>query len=112
MLKILESFGLARSGAEVYIYLAKKGPKTGKEIASKTRLSEAEIWSTLKSLQKKGFVSASAEHPVLFFALSFEQVVDMMITLKDEEAQTIKETRKELLSSWRDITRKKNQADT
>jgi sugar-specific transcriptional regulator TrmB len=112
VLKILENFGLARSDAEVYVYLAKKGSRTGKEVANAMKLPKAQIYRILESLQKRGFISTEAERPAFFSALAFEQILDMIITLKDEEAQAIKETRGELLSSWRTFTRNKKQVDT
>jgi len=112
VLKILESFGLARMDAEVYVYLAKKGPKEEKEIANALKLSKTQLSSMLESLQNKRFISTNPECPALFYALAFEQILDMMITLKDEETRVIKETQKELLSSWRAITRNKKQAGT
>jgi sugar-specific transcriptional regulator TrmB len=111
VLKILESFGLARPDAEVYVYLAKKGPKAGKEIANALKLSKTQLSPILERLQKRRFISTNAERPALFSALAFEQILDVMITFKDEEAQTLKETRKELLSCWRAITRNKKQAN-
>lgn len=111
VIKILESFGLARPDAEVYVYLAKKGPKARKEIANALKLSRTQLSAILERLRKRRFVSTNPERPALFSALAFEQILDVMINFKDEEAQTLKETRKELLSRWRAITRNKKQTN-
>jgi sugar-specific transcriptional regulator TrmB len=112
VLRTLEGFGLKRLDAEVYVYLAKKGPQKGKDLASTMKLPKNQLYSILKSLQNKGFVNANIERPALFSAVAFEQIIDMIINVKDEEARAIRETRKELLSSWRAITRDKKHADT
>jgi sugar-specific transcriptional regulator TrmB len=109
VLKILESFGLARTDAGVYVFLAKKGPLNGEDIADAMNLSKNQLRQILKSLQDKGVVNA--ERSALFSALAFEKVLDMVISMKDEEAQVLKETKEELLSSWRAITQDKKQKD-
>ena len=112
VLKTLESFGFSKVGAEVYVYLAKRGPKEGKDLAIAMKLPKNQLYHILATLQKKGFVYTNTESPALFSALAFERLLDMMIELKDEEAQVTRDRRKELLSSWRAITRNKKQADT
>jgi sugar-specific transcriptional regulator TrmB len=98
--------------AKAYVYLAKNGPKREKEIAVAMKLGKDHVCASLKILQKKGFISQNAEFPELFSALNFEKVLDLMITLKDEEAYALEETRKELLSSWRTLTQNKKQHNT
>ena len=112
MLRVLESFGLARKDAEVYVFLTKKGPQKGQDLARIMKVSKPQLYSVLKSLQNKGFVNASVERVDLFSAVAFEQILDMSIKVKNEEAQAIRETRKELLFSWRTITQDGKQTDT
>ena len=110
VLKTLESFGLTRKDAKAYIYLAKKGPKGGKDLAIALKLTHPQLNSILVNLQKKGFICASAQRQDLFLALAFEQILDMMIEIKDEEAQAVRKTREELLHSWGTITKKTTNA--
>ena len=106
VLKTLENFGLTKKDAKAYVYLAKKGPKEGKDIAIALNLTQPQLTSTLVRLQKKGFIHTSAQCPDLFSAFTFEQILDMMIAIKDEEAQAVRETHEELLSSWGAIPEK------
>jgi sugar-specific transcriptional regulator TrmB len=103
VLKTLEGIGLSRMDAEVYVYLAKKGPKKGHELADALQVTKQQLYPSLKNLKNKGIITASLERPALFSAVSFEKVVDLLIAIKVEQAKAIKETKKELLDSWRSI---------
>jgi sugar-specific transcriptional regulator TrmB len=103
VLKTLEGFGLSRTDAEVYVYLAKKGPKKGRMLANALQVTKQQLYPSLKNLKNKGIVTASLERPALFSAVAFEQVVELLISIKVEQAKAIKETKKELLDSWRSI---------
>jgi sugar-specific transcriptional regulator TrmB len=104
VLKTLEGFGLSRIDAEVYVYLAKKGPKKGRELANALQVTKQQLYPSLKNLKNKGIVTASLERPALFSAVAFEQVLELLIEIKVEQAKAIKETKKELLDSWRSIS--------
>jgi sugar-specific transcriptional regulator TrmB len=105
VLKTLEGFGLSRIDAEVYVYLAKKGPKKGRELANALQVTKQQLYPSLKNLKNKGIVTASlGRRPALFSAVAFEQVVELLISIKVEQAKAIKETKKELLDSWRSIS--------
>jgi sugar-specific transcriptional regulator TrmB len=103
-MKTLEGFGLSRIDAEVYVYLAKKGPKKGRELANALQVTKQQLYPSLKNLKTKGIVTASFERPALFSAVAFEKVVELLIKIKVEQAKAIKETKKELLDSWRSIS--------
>jgi hypothetical protein len=40
--------------------------------------------------------------------LPFEEVIDLFIEVKKEQAKTMQESREELLSSWRETIKKEN----
>ena len=103
VLKTIEAFGLSRMDAEVYVYLAKEGPKKGRELAKALQVTKQQLYPSLKNLKEKGVVTASLEHPALFSALAFEKVVELLIAVKVEQAQAFKETKKELIDSWQSI---------
>jgi sugar-specific transcriptional regulator TrmB len=108
IIKTLQGFGLERIDAEVYVYLAKKGPQKGLDIADALKIRKHQLYSTLKNLQSKGVVTASPEHPALFSAVAFEKALDLLVEANLEQAKAIKEIREELLSSWRDMTKRDN----
>lgn len=105
ILETLEEFGLSRIEAEVYVYLSKRGPQAIVDITSATKLSKSQLFTILEKLKKKGFIYISSQGPVMFFALAFEKIIDTMITIKDEEAKSLKKTQEELLLNWRILTR-------
>jgi sugar-specific transcriptional regulator TrmB len=103
VLKTLEGFGLSRTDAEVYVYLAKKGPKKGREVAKALQITKQQLYPSLKNLKHKGIVTVSLERPALFSAVTFEKALELLIIIKVEQAKAIKETKKELLTSWRSM---------
>ena len=105
VLKTLQSFGFAKRDAEVYIYLAKKGPRNPLEIASALRIRRHHLLRILKKLQAKGIVTASPEQPVYFSALAFEKTLDLLVKANINQAKSIKESKQQLLSNWRDLTK-------
>ncbi len=103
VLKTLSDLGLTRLDSKVYIYLAKMGPKKGREIAKALKVQKPQLYRSLKSLQNKAIVSATLERPARFSAVSFEKVLDLFIRTKLEEAQNIQTEKDKLLSSWQTI---------
>jgi sugar-specific transcriptional regulator TrmB len=112
VLLVLESFGLNHVEAEVYIYLARKGPKPREDIARVMKLPGIRSHQVLESLKKKGFIYISNETCEIFAALNFSEAIDMMIAIKDEETKIMRETKRELLSSWLAINQRKKQDTT
>ena len=108
IIKTLEGFGLNRTDAEVYIYLAKKGPLSIGEVAAALKLSTQKLYHILKSLQDKGIVIINLGHPTLFSALPLDEVLELYIIVNARQAQVIKENKAELLASWRSIIEENN----
>jgi sugar-specific transcriptional regulator TrmB len=106
VLRTLEGFGLKRIDAEVYVYLAKKGPQKGLDVADALKIRKQQLYLILKNLQSRGVVIASPEHPALFSAVAFEKLLDLLVEANMEQAKAIKETKEELLSSWRSMTKR------
>jgi len=100
VLKTLEGFGLSRLDAEVYVYLAKKGPQKGRELANAIQVTKQQLYPSLKNLKDKGVVTVSLERPALFSAVAFEKVIELLIAIKVEQAKAFEETKKELMESW------------
>lgn len=97
MIKALVSLGIKRMDAEVYVYLAKKGPEKGVNLAKALNFSRKKIGDSLKNLQTKGLVSK--DHTI-FSALPFEEALDLLIKMEKKQAQAMHESREELLTTW------------
>ena len=106
MQKTLESLGFTETDAQIYVYLATEGPRKAKDIAEALNLQKQKIYNTLKNLQKKAIVNASPEHPARFSAVLFEKVLDQLIKAKMEQQKALQEGKKELLTTWKFITKK------
>jgi len=103
VLKILDGFGFSRRAAEVYIYLAKTGPKNGKDLAAGLKMSKQQLYIALKSLEGKDVITSDIEHNRVYSALSFEELLKAYIELNEQQAEVIKQEKEELLESWRNM---------
>ena len=101
MIKILRKFGFSKADSEVYIYLAKKGPRREIDLSKAIKLTDKKLNSILKNLQNKGLVTATVEQSELFLALPFEIVLDQLLKSHIQRASAITENRDELLARWR-----------
>ena len=106
VLKMLSSFGFTKTEAEVYIYLAKKGPQKDRELASALKMTERELYSTIRNLQSRGIVTATVEQPSLFSAVAFEKVLALFVKANLEQAYALQENKEALLASWRHMTKR------
>ena len=111
IIKALEGLGLTQVDTQVYIFLAQEGPHRMGEIALALNLPEGSVDRSLKELQSISIVEASIEYPLEFVAMPFEEVIDLFIEVKREQAKTMQESREELLSNWKAIIKKKNTAN-
>jgi len=98
VIKALVCLGLSRLDAEVYVYLAKKGPQTVVDLASALNCSKHQIYASLKTLTIKGLVIKDG---TTFSALPFEEALELLIELNKEQAEARIESKKELLVNWK-----------
>jgi sugar-specific transcriptional regulator TrmB len=103
VLKILESSGFATTEAEVYVYLAKKGPQTLTEITHGLGISKQRLSPILSNLRGKGVVVSNFKPMTQFSALSIEKVIDIQVKKTVNQAKSIKKAKQELLASWRSM---------
>ena len=106
MQKTLERLGFTETDAQVYIYLATEGPQKARTTTEALKLNKQQLYRTLKNLQNKGAVKASPEHPARFSAVVFEKVLDQLIKTRTEQQKALQESKKELLTTWKSITKK------
>jgi len=101
--KALRNFGLTEKETDVYVFLSKRGVLKGGEVSKETKTDKALVYRALKSLQARGFVESTLEFPARFTAVPFENVIDLNIRAKQDEAAQIKERKMELLKYWKKI---------
>ena len=98
VIKALIGLGLTRLDAEVYVYLAKKGPQKVMDLVKALNFSRKKIYDSLKNLKTKGLVTKDR---TMFSALSLEEALDLLIERKKKLANHIQESKKELLATWK-----------
>ena len=96
----LVDLGFTVSDARVYVFLAKKGPLKASTIAKSLKIRKQTLYPILKKLERKGIVNESIEHPARFSAAPFENVLDLFISSKIEEARFLQRKREKILSEW------------
>ena len=105
--KPLIDLGLSDVDIQVYVFLSINGPHNAREIAKKMALLREQIYRSLRNMQKKNTVKANNDYPVLFTAVPFEELVMLLANLKKEEAQSLRDSREQLLSNWQKTIKKK-----
>ena len=102
----LVSFGLKQIEAEIYVFLAKKGPHRGKDIANALKITKQQLYPALKNLKERGIIKSTFKRPALFSAEPIEKVLTMFMESRTKEIRNIIQKREKLLSGWRSIIRK------
>jgi sugar-specific transcriptional regulator TrmB len=106
VLKTLVDLGLSQVEAEVYFFLAQAGPVKGRDVTNTLKLYRHQLYRSLKSLQCKGCIKATLEHPAQFFAVPLEIVLDHFMKEKMGQAKDLQASREELLSTWHKMIEK------
>ena len=105
-IKALETLGLTGLDAEVYVFLAKKGPHEEKDLANNLKLTKSQLRFILESLLTKGMIRTYPEHSVKYSAIELEKVLEQFLKTKKEQAKILRATRRELLSMWHSFVKK------
>jgi sugar-specific transcriptional regulator TrmB len=106
VLQLIKRLGFSRVEAEVYVHLAKAGPKSSKDIAEGLNFNPQQLHLVLKSLQDKGAVKTSRRRTILFSALAFEELLASFVETNINQAQVIQKTKQDLLASWQEMVGK------
>jgi sugar-specific transcriptional regulator TrmB len=101
--------GLSQTDAHVYIYLATNGPNKARTIVDYLKVNKGQVYKSLSRLQNKGVTIASNERPIEFSAVPFEDVLDMLMKIKKEQAKVLQAIKEELISDFQ--TEKKKSKD-
>ena len=109
MIKILRKFGFSKADADVYIYLAKKGPRREIDLSKALKLTDSKLGFILENLQGKGLVTATFEQSEFFSAMPFEAVLDQLVKSHIQRGYAIIENREEFLARWRSSIQKEGE---
>jgi sugar-specific transcriptional regulator TrmB len=97
----LISLGLSRKELCIYIFLAVEGPREAQKIAKAMKISQNELASRLRILEYKGLVMiVNNVVPSQFYAIPFEDALDLLVETNLKQAQSIEQNKKVILGDW------------
>ncbi|MDE1770053.1 MAG: TrmB family transcriptional regulator [Thaumarchaeota archaeon] len=99
----LAKFGLTPNQSKVYIYLGKYGSKTAPEVCKALKMPRTETYHLLTTLQNKGLVSATFQHPTRFSAESLNKAIWVLVNAEKERVNTLESQESEIKKLWDSI---------
>lgn len=99
----LSKFGLTPNQSKIYIFLSKYGSKTAPEVCKALKIQRTETYQLLSTLQHKGVVSASFNHPIRFTAIPLETAMWSLVNAEKERLKTLETQKEELVDLWNKI---------
>ncbi len=100
--KLLD-FGLTSNQCKVYIFLGKYGSKSAPDVGKALKIPRTETYKLLTTLQNKGMVSASFQHPIKFTSIPLVDAVHSLINTEKERIKNLENQKTELNQLWNDI---------
>ena len=99
----LSKFGLTSNQSKVYIFLGKYGSKTAPEVCRALRLPRTETYHLLTTLQNKGMVSATFQHPIKFSATPLNKAIWSLVNAEKERVNTLEKQEGSIVELWNTI---------
>lgn len=109
ILTLLQDLGLSKDEAEVYVYLAKKGPQTIKTLEESLKKNKDTILEALKGLKEKQITTRKSKCSTFFLAIPFEKLLTNYAKIRFNQAKRIEQTRVSFLADWKDTIQEKGQ---
>lgn len=99
----LSKFGLTSNQSKVYIFLGKYGSKTAPEVCKALKLPRTETYHLLTTLQNKGIVSATFQHPIKFSATPLNKAIWSLVNAEKERVNTLEKQEYNIVELWNTI---------
>ena len=99
----LSKYGLTGNQSKVFIFLGKYGEKTAPEVCKSLKLPRTETYHLLTTLQNKGIVTASFEHPIRFNAISINRAIGTLVNSEKERIKSLEKQENMILQTWNQI---------
>ena len=96
----LLKFGLTSNQVKVFFYLGKFGSKTAIEISRSLRMPRTETYHLLSSLQSKGIVLSSFNHPTKFSSVPLDKAMVALINAESARLNSLKSSEPLLKTLW------------
>ena len=104
-------FGLTVNQCKVYIFLGKYGSKTAPEVCRALKLPRTETYHLLTTLQNKGIVSATFQHPIKFSAIPLSNAIKSMVNTEKERIRKLEKQEEVVTKLWNTIPNYHNEPD-
>jgi sugar-specific transcriptional regulator TrmB len=102
---LLNTLGFSTLEAKVYIYVAKLGPLSNKEIASQLDIKLMDLCQILGGLVKRGIIIPTIKNEFSYTALPFEELIDNFIRTEIDQTEEVTKNHQQLISTWKTLTR-------
>jgi sugar-specific transcriptional regulator TrmB len=101
MLKTLLNFGFKAKEAQVYVFLALNGPQKAKNTAAALGMNKRQIYRILKKFRDREIINVTPKRSAPFSAVSFDKVLDILIKVNINEANSLEDKKDQILVLWR-----------
>ena len=99
----LSDFGLSQLESRIFIFLGKYGAKPAIEITKMLKIPRTETYRVINTLQSKGLVSSSIDHPVKFSALPISKALDILIKTEMENVRALENQKNDIVDIWNSL---------
>ena len=99
----LAKFGLTSNQSKVYIFLGKYGSKTAPDVCKALKLPRTETYHLLTTLQNKGIVSATFQHPIKFSAEPLNKAMWILVNAEKERVSSLERKERVIVELWASI---------
>lgn len=104
LFEILSELGLTKREADMYIFLAKRGPQKAHSVAAHLKIDGAQTYRSLTSLQEKGIIESTIESPARYLAVPIEPLIETYIKGRKTEITRIETEKNELVDYFKSIS--------
>lgn len=99
----LSSFGLTQNESKIFIFLGKYGSKPAIEITKILKIPRTETYRVIHTLQSRGIVSSTIDHPVKFTALPIDKALDILLRTEMENLRSLQDQKEEIINIWNSL---------
>jgi sugar-specific transcriptional regulator TrmB len=97
----LTSLGLSREEIRIFIFIAMEGPQEAQTVAKALIITQNEVANCLEILKNKGLVMIiNSVVPSHFYAIPFENALDLLVETNLKEAQRTEQNKTVILGDW------------
>jgi sugar-specific transcriptional regulator TrmB len=96
LIETIMVLGVKRFDAQVYVFLAKKGPHKCSDMCRGIQKSKQRLYPSLKILMAVGIVKSTNERPAIFYALPIEKTIEIFVAQKLSEIKQLESSKKQI----------------